>query len=60
MDDFIILWRTEKESLEKLKRVLSGAKESGLEINLKKYQLLKRKIQFLGYIVGEGTISPFA
>jgi ribonuclease HI len=58
MDDFIIPARTEEEGLEKLKRVLARAKEYGLEINFKKCQFLKRKIEFLGYVIEGGTIRP--
>lgn len=47
-DDFIIPTHTEVGGLEKLKRVLAVAKEYGLEINFKKCQFLKRKIDFLG------------
>ncbi|GBM66896.1 Transposon Ty3-G Gag-Pol polyprotein [Araneus ventricosus] len=34
------------------------ASEYGLEINFKKYQFLKRKIEFLGYVIEEGTVRP--
>ncbi|GBN43865.1 Transposon Tf2-9 polyprotein [Araneus ventricosus] len=58
MDDFIIPARDEIQGLEKLKRVLRVASEYGLEINFKKCQFLKRKIEFLGYVIEEGTIRP--
>ncbi|GBN32456.1 Retrovirus-related Pol polyprotein from transposon 17.6 [Araneus ventricosus] len=58
MNDFIIPARDEIQGLEKLKRVLKVASEYGLEINFKKCQFLKRKIEFLGYVIEEGTIRP--
>jgi len=55
MDDIIVLARDEIEALERLET----ASEYGLEINLKKLKLLKKRIEFLGYIVeDESTVSP--
>ncbi|GBM47981.1 Transposon Tf2-6 polyprotein [Araneus ventricosus] len=58
MDDFIIPACDEIQGLGKLKRVLREASEYGLEINFKKCQFLKRKIEFLGYVIEEGTVRP--
>ncbi|GBN16909.1 Retrovirus-related Pol polyprotein from transposon 297 [Araneus ventricosus] len=58
MDDFITSARDEIQGLEKHKRVLKVASEYGLEINFKKCQFLKRKIEFLGYVIEEDTIHP--
>ncbi|GBM38094.1 Retrovirus-related Pol polyprotein from transposon 17.6 [Araneus ventricosus] len=58
MDDFIIPARDEIQGLEKLKRVSRVASEYRLEINFKKCQFLKRKIEFLGYVIKEGAIRP--
>ncbi|GBM53176.1 Retrovirus-related Pol polyprotein from transposon 17.6 [Araneus ventricosus] len=58
MDGFIIPVCDEIQGLEKLKQVLKVASEYGLEINFKKCQFLKRKIEFLGYAIEEGTIRP--
>jgi len=58
MDDIIILALDENEALERLQIVLKTASEYGLELNLKKLKLLKKRIEFLGYIVEKGSISP--
>jgi len=58
MDDIIVPSKDEEEGLEKLKRVFKVAEEYGLEINFKKCQFLKRKIEYLGYIIENGTIKP--
>ncbi|GFW15670.1 retrovirus-related Pol polyprotein from transposon 17.6 [Trichonephila clavipes] len=40
------------------KIIFEVAKRYGLEIKFKKYQFLKKKIEFLGHIVESGTIKP--
>ncbi|GFT35794.1 retrovirus-related Pol polyprotein from transposon 17.6 [Trichonephila clavipes] len=58
LDDLVIPAKNEKEGLEKLKIIFEVAKKYGLEIKFKKCQFLKKKIEFLGYIVESGTIKP--
>lgn len=58
LDDIIIPAKDEYEGLEKLTRVLETASKFGLELNLKKCQFMKRKIDFLGHIIENGTIRP--
>lgn len=55
MDDIIILARDE---LDRLKITLKVTSEYGLEFNTKKLKLLKRRIEFLGYVIKDGLISP--
>ncbi|GBN06811.1 Retrovirus-related Pol polyprotein from transposon opus [Araneus ventricosus] len=55
MDDIII---PSIDGLKRLSRVLQTASEYGLELNLKKCNFLKSKIEFLGYIIENGKISP--
>lgn len=57
MDGLIILAKTEAEGLLKLKRVLQTASDYGLDINFKKCQFLKRKIEFLSNIIENNTIA---
>lgn len=56
LDDIIIPSRTEEEGLEKFQTVLTIARDYGLEINWKKSSMMKRKIDFLGYNIQNGTI----
>lgn len=58
MDDIIVLARDESKTLARLSIVLEIASEYGLELNLKKLKLLKRRIEFLGYIIEDGSIFP--
>lgn len=55
MDDHCV--REETEAMERLKVVLETS-EFGLELNLKKLKLLKRRIEFLSYIIEDGSIFP--
>ncbi|XP_042913385.2 retrovirus-related Pol polyprotein from transposon 17.6 [Parasteatoda tepidariorum] len=58
MDDIFIPAESEIDALNRLTRVLQTASEYGLELNLKKCQFLMSKINFLGYIIENGTIKP--
>ncbi|GFW06907.1 retrovirus-related Pol polyprotein from transposon 17.6 [Trichonephila clavipes] len=58
MDDIIIPSSDELDGLNRLTRVLKTASEYGLELNLKKCNFLKSKIEFLGHIIERGTIKP--
>ncbi|GBL91470.1 hypothetical protein AVEN_136951-1 [Araneus ventricosus] len=58
MDDIIIPSIDELYGIKRLSRVLPVASEYGLELNLKKINFLKSKIEFLGYIIENGNISP--
>ncbi|GBN80685.1 Retrovirus-related Pol polyprotein from transposon 17.6 [Araneus ventricosus] len=58
MDDIIIPSIDELDGLKRLSRVLQTASEYGFELNLKKCNFLKSKIEFLGYIIENGKISP--
>lgn len=56
MDDIIIPSQTEEDGLQKLKVVLQVASEYGLNIKWKKCELLRRKIEFLGYEIEMGKV----
>ncbi|GBM27036.1 hypothetical protein AVEN_256959-1 [Araneus ventricosus] len=58
MDDIIIPSIDELDGLKRLSRVLQTASEYGLELNLKECNFLKSKIEFLGYIIENGKMSP--
>lgn len=58
VDDIIILAKDEDEAILRLARVLECAAQHGLEINWRKCQFLKRTVEFLGYIIENGTIKP--
>ncbi|GFX59435.1 retrovirus-related Pol polyprotein from transposon 17.6 [Trichonephila clavipes] len=58
MDDLVIPAKDEKEGLEKLREVLEVASKYGLEMKFKKCQFLRRKVEFLGHVIENGTIRP--
>jgi len=58
IDDLIIPAENEEEAIKRLKIVLKGAEEYGLEINKKKCQLLEQRIEFLGHLTENGKLYP--
>lgn len=58
MDDFIVLATTVEEGLERLQEVLNHASQYGLQFKWKKCQLLKKEVEYLGYVVGNGKVQP--
>ena len=60
MDDIFIKARNEKEALERLKMVLDIAGRHGLRFNWKKCVILQRRVEFLGYVIENGKITPAA
>lgn len=58
MDDLIIPAKDMDEGIQKLDRVLTRAAEYNLKIKWSKYRILVRRVDFLGYILENGTIAP--
>ncbi|GFX43922.1 retrovirus-related Pol polyprotein from transposon 297 [Trichonephila clavipes] len=58
MDDVVIPAANESQAFEYLKIVLQVAYDYGLEINFKKCQFLRNKIEFLGHIIENGRLFP--
>ncbi|KAG7295050.1 hypothetical protein JYU34_022520 [Plutella xylostella] len=58
IDDVIIPATDYKEALERLTEVLKVAAEYGLQINWNKCELLTTKVEYLGYVIEDGTIRP--
>jgi len=58
MDDLIVPSIDMQEGLSRLRLVLNTAAEYGLSFNWKKCQLLKSKVNYLGYIIENGKIAP--
>ena len=57
IDDILIHSTTITENLQVLREVLITLKKYGLELNLSKCMFLKRKIEFLGYVVSANGIT---
>lgn len=58
MDDLVIPAEDEEEGIKQLAMVLEVATNYGLRIKWQKCQFLKRRIEFLGYIVEGNAIRP--
>ncbi|XP_018316620.1 uncharacterized protein [Mycetomoellerius zeteki] len=57
IDDIMIASKSIDENLSTLKEVLLTLKSYNFELNLAKCKFLKRKIEYLGYIVSHNSIS---
>lgn len=57
-DDVIVLAKNIEEALDRLKIVLNLCSEYGLEINFKKCQFMKERIEYLGQIIESGRVFP--
>lgn len=58
IDDILVYGRTKDETLENLEWVLEKCKQNGIKLKLSKCEFIKEEVNFLGYRVGQGTISP--
>lgn len=58
LDDLIIPAETKEENIERLQQVLDMTCKYGLIFNWKKCSLLVRCVEYLGYVVENGTIRP--
>ena len=57
LDDVMVLGRTFDEHLENLREVLGRFREYNLKLKPRKCTLFKRKVKFLGRLVGENTVE---
>ncbi|XP_037944267.1 uncharacterized protein LOC119677070 [Teleopsis dalmanni] len=58
MDDIIIPSQNEEEGMRRLVEVLEVAQNFGLNIKWEKCQILKKKVNFLGFIIENSSIKP--
>lgn len=58
VDDIIIPAKTEQDAVQNLKEVIATCKDYGLQLNLKKCNFLKTRIQFLGHVIENRKIYP--
>eukprot|EP00731_Ephydatia_muelleri_P008580 Em0004g918a len=57
LDDIIIYSRTVKEHLTRLEEVPERLQAAGMKLKPKKCRLLRRKVNYLGYIVSSGGVQ---
>lgn len=58
MDDLLVHSRTPQLHQEHLRKVLERLQEKKMCVKLSKSHFFQKKVEFLGYIVGQGTVSP--
>ncbi|KAG5877698.1 hypothetical protein JTB14_021662 [Gonioctena quinquepunctata] len=58
MDDIIIFSTGLKEHVQNFKRVFSKLREARLEIQLYKFEFLRKELEFLGHVMTPGGIKP--
>lgn len=58
LDDILIPSKTLNEGLETLEVVLQRLQEHGVCLNMEKCYFLQDEIEYLGYIIKEGQVSP--
>lgn len=58
LDDIVIPSKSAEDNVKKLKEVLELASSYGLKINWKKCTLVVTKVEYLGYIIENGTVKP--
>lgn len=58
VDDIVIVANSFDEALTRLQTVLEVLIESGFSMNIKKCSFLKKRIEYLGYVIEGGQIRP--
>jgi len=58
IDDVVIVARSKEEAFERLTVVLKALSEAGFSFNIKKCCFLKTEIEYLGYLVKDGSNEP--
>ena len=57
-DDVIIFGKTEEEHNKCLEKVMRRVSEAGLKLNMKKCEMKKKSLKFLGHIISSEGIKP--
>jgi len=57
LDDFLLLSNKFEDHLLHLSEVATQLRKAGLTINVQKSQFCLRQVDYLGYLVGEGTLQ---
>ena len=58
IDDVLILSSTVEEGIERLRLVLDVLTKAGFSLNLSKCSFLKRRIEYLGFVIEDGYVQP--
>jgi predicted aspartyl protease len=58
LDDIAVFGTSFEQHAERLRAVMERIKEAGLKFNPDKCRLFQRRIEFLGYVIGEEGVTP--
>ena len=58
IDDLIVYSNTWKEHLDRLERLLNALRKDNLVVKLSKCEFVHAQVEYLGYVVGQGTVAP--
>lgn len=58
VDDILVLATDIEQGLERLRRVLELLTNAGFSLNLAKCTFLKRRVEYLGFIIEDGEVRP--
>ena len=57
-DDILVYARNWEELLQKIEKILSLLEDPGLTLNIKKFRFGLESVEYLGYRIGNGGMSP--
>ena len=57
LDDVLVMGQSFEEHIANLRAVFSRLAEAGLKLKAAKCDLVRREVNFLGYVVSDGGIS---
>ena len=58
LDDVVVFTQTWEDHLTHVQEVLRRNQAAGLTVNPKKSAMAQAEVQYLGYVIGGGTIKP--
>ena len=58
LDDILVVGKTVKEHLDKLKKVFERLREAGLRLKPKKCYFLRREVEHLSHVVSADGVRP--
>lgn len=58
LDDILIFSRTQEEYYEHIEQVFKVIQEAELKLNLKKREFNRNRVDYLGFVIKEGTVRP--
>ena len=60
IDDILVFSRSYEEHIVHLRKVFTAILAEGFKLNLKKYSLASRSVQYLGHVISAEGVSPMS